>query len=471
VLAHLTADFSKDDALDAEGAEEIDLQVDISVNELDEEIIEAYSNVIEEIDVAYQVASIDEDDEWMAQTQGEKPDDDHTDEDGNPLLPEALLEAADYEQDDNEDMEDLFLVDDDDDDEEDFDEVSILDHDDASYPDQDAPDSEEDLHPTGETPSFQIDHTLDREVSDLDGTSKEGPDAEPGAVPNMEKLRQLADHFKQQVDTTAYTPASDIGTVTDADIDAPSEDMEDSATSVIDITAMRARMGGSADEDSDPTFTEGDPLRVEIEQVVALELEEVEFYVAQGLVSEAHESLVELLEEYPEHPAVLSRMAAFSDDSGSSQDVASGHEGSEEQEEIPEAEILDPYEAGRGQLPALTAEDGSTHFDLGLAYREMGLLDDAIEEFQAAIEADGQAEAHFLLGQCHFDLRRLEEAVAHFESALEGAEDTLTDHIHYKLGLAFEALERPGDATFHFQKLKGHDDQFPDVAGRLQRLA
>ena len=81
--------------------------------------------------------------------------------------------------------------------------------------------------------------------------------------------------------------------------------------------------------------------------------------------------------------------------------------------------------------------------------------------------------AKFLLAQCHFDLHQMEAAVSHFKAALDNATEVpdLEDHIHYKLGLAFEALNNPGEATSYFQKIEGRADLFPDVTLRLQRLA
>ena len=68
---------------------------------------------------------------------------------------------------------------------------------------------------------------------------------------------------------------------------------------------------------------------------------------------------------------------------------------------------------------SISKEDYSTHFDLGIAYREMGLLREAIQEFEKVlISPDYRIRAREMLGRCTFDMKRYDEAEDHFKKGL-----------------------------------------------------
>src|SRR5690606_9579437 len=55
--------------------------------------------------------------------------------------------------------------------------------------------------------------------------------------------------------------------------------------------------------------------------------------------------------------------------------------------------------------------DATTHYDLGLAYKEMGLIDDAIGEFElSSRDPDRAAMAAYMIGCLERDRGRLEQA-------------------------------------------------------------
>ena len=63
--------------------------------------------------------------------------------------------------------------------------------------------------------------------------------------------------------------------------------------------------------------------------------------------------------------------------------------------------------------------DHEARYDLGIAYKEMGLLEDAIAAFQIAMHAPArQLACLHMLGLCALELKRAADAVAHFEQAL-----------------------------------------------------
>ena len=91
----------------------------------------------------------------------------------------------------------------------------------------------------------------------------------------------------------------------------------------------------------------------------------------------------------------------------------------------------------------LDSGDVRAHHDLGTAYKEMGLLDEAIGSFQAALRASSDhLPTYELMGQTFLEMGEPEAAVKSMERAFKvatGAEDELVG-IYYYLGLAYTQL-------------------------------
>src|SRR4029079_17548562 len=65
-------------------------------------------------------------------------------------------------------------------------------------------------------------------------------------------------------------------------------------------------------------------------------------------------------------------------------------------------EILEQFKRGIEQN--LDVDDYQSHYDLGVAFKEMGLLDEAIAEFQKALRApEGRLRTSEALGMAFFD--------------------------------------------------------------------
>ncbi len=96
----------------------------------------------------------------------------------------------------------------------------------------------------------------------------------------------------------------------------------------------------------------------------------------------------------------------------------------------------------RGVSETLGEGDVETHFDLGIAYREMGLFEDAIGEFRFALASDGRRlDALHMMALCALELDRCQDAVAHLEQALATPDVPLGRELplRYDLGRAYEA--------------------------------
>lgn len=133
--------------------------------------------------------------------------------------------------------------------------------------------------------------------------------------------------------------------------------------------------------------------------------------------------------------------------------------------------ILREFRAGIEQT--IPHEDAETHYDLGIAFREMGLIDDAIAEFQIALRSPARRlEATEALGGCF--VTKGDPAIARTVLlqgiAGQGASDDALRGVLYLLGRAEETLGARDEAVRYYQRVYAVDIRFRDVAARLQTL-
>jgi tetratricopeptide (TPR) repeat protein len=135
-------------------------------------------------------------------------------------------------------------------------------------------------------------------------------------------------------------------------------------------------------------------------------------------------------------------------------------------------EILEQFKRGIEQN--LDSEDYEAHYDLGIAFKEMGLLDEAIAEFQKALRApEGQLRTSEALGMAFFE--KGQYAVC--ESVLKRAVETLSGSDEVKIGLLYwmgrasEALGKQADAIASYERAQVVDISFMDLSKRVQRLS
>jgi tetratricopeptide (TPR) repeat protein len=119
------------------------------------------------------------------------------------------------------------------------------------------------------------------------------------------------------------------------------------------------------------------------------------------------------------------------------------------------------------------AEDSETHFNLGIAFKEMGLLDDAVSEFdQAMRSASRRLDALTLKGICLKDKGDLDGAEGAFKAALElpDVADVNLCNLYFELALLAEGRQHPKDALAYFEKSAGIDPSFRDAGQRIAIL-
>jgi len=117
----------------------------------------------------------------------------------------------------------------------------------------------------------------------------------------------------------------------------------------------------------------------------------------------------------------------------------------------------------------MDTSDAQSHYDLGIAFKEMGLFDEAIHEFrQAAAEPARKLECGVLQGAC---LRAKGDAAAAenvLRSLLEpglGLENSCS--VKYELALTFDALGRDDESAALLAEIDADNPGFRDVRSRL----
>jgi len=121
-------------------------------------------------------------------------------------------------------------------------------------------------------------------------------------------------------------------------------------------------------------------------------------------------------------------------------------------------------------------EDEDTHYNLGIAYREMGLLDDAISEFNMTTEGEPKfIQSRYLLGLCFLEKEDYETAIIEIQKALgysyslgQASEERIG--MHYDLGLGYQGTGNTTGALEEFQKVHNLDPGYREVANKLKEL-
>ena len=124
-------------------------------------------------------------------------------------------------------------------------------------------------------------------------------------------------------------------------------------------------------------------------------------------------------------------------------------------------------------------EDPETHYNLGIAFKEMGLLDEAIGELQKVCHAVDRGapfsqpiQALTWLAQCLVDKGAPEAAVRWYQKALHlpGLDDGSRCAIYYDLAAAYQASGDNKSALANFMEVYGSNIDFRDVASRIKAL-
>lgn len=235
------------------------------------------------------------------------------------------------------------------------------------------------------------------------------------------------------------------------------------------------------------------------------DLDQIDFFLDQELYDDAVRVLAKLEEEYGEDPEILSRRLKLKEVGVLLEKVEVADEGSEElfadeeqyidlakelEAELAAEEAMVEEATGRGKGEAileevfrefqkgvaeqLSEEDSDTHFNLGIAYREMGLLPEAIREFQvAARDAAFFVESCSVIGVCYQEQGMWPEATEWYQKALVAP--NITDDariaLRYDLAGAYEGAGDGAQALGIYEEIMAADPSYRDISKKLQNLS
>jgi tetratricopeptide (TPR) repeat protein len=242
------------------------------------------------------------------------------------------------------------------------------------------------------------------------------------------------------------------------------------------------------------------PSRISAEQEALEEaLEEADFFAARGLYEDARAILTDQLSKTPNHRLVIERLREVEESlaaSGSSQTIersmlARGNAAAEREDlmdqELPPESVGDvtssmvhvdvdqvfmKFKAG---VRAQVAEaDSATHYDLGVAYKEMGLLGEAIAEFEAAArDPHRECMCYAMMGLIYLEQNDLERSAESYIKALAAQSKTVEQEmsLYYDLGIVYEMKGAKKEALYYFQKIARRDPGYRDIADRIDTLS
>lgn len=253
------------------------------------------------------------------------------------------------------------------------------------------------------------------------------------------------------------------------------------------------------------------------------QLQEVDFYLSLGFYEEARSKLDQIARHHADSPDVSLRYQQIGNSGVRSSRPGAGlvPDGADELEIIPstdfEAAVSDQAVSGSQPRPAAsvvpgqpaqqstsgcepginemfadlmdevnapaqqetTREEFESHFNLGIAYRESDLLDEAIQEFQCAVKPLNAAKSPReviqccgMLSTCYLDKKMARSAIRWCQTGLDvpGISSHETLALQYDMSIAYTLAGNSGDALKCLGRIFDLDPRYRDVAQKIDDL-
>lgn len=207
------------------------------------------------------------------------------------------------------------------------------------------------------------------------------------------------------------------------------------------------------------------------------DLDEADFFMAQGLYSEARNILNGLLASHPNHPLLMAKLQEIDELEraghgmmpsgglgGGASPTQPGDRHSHQSVERPTVMLERPIED----------EDADTHYDLGLAYKEMGLFQEAIQAFEKVSGVPGrEVQCRIMIGLCYREQGDILEAINHFKAALHtrGISDPEQLSLYYEIAVSYETIVNDTrEALYFYELIRKKTGDYRDVEARVKAL-
>jgi tetratricopeptide (TPR) repeat protein len=214
------------------------------------------------------------------------------------------------------------------------------------------------------------------------------------------------------------------------------------------------------------------------------EMAEAEFYLRQGLKDDALRIYHKLSKFFPQEAELQEKISSIEGSPAGEEEtekfipaeteIVEAHEMPAPEVQPLDTDVLDIFEEfKKGLEKELEEEDFETHYNLGIAYKEMGLIDDAIKEFQTSRnDPKCVSRSMTMLGICYMEKGLFPLAVEAFKKSLDNITTRDESYWGAKYDLAV-AYERNGDikeAFDIFSEIYGIDSKFREVSEKLDHL-
>ncbi len=191
------------------------------------------------------------------------------------------------------------------------------------------------------------------------------------------------------------------------------------------------------------------------EQKLEMSLAQADLYVEQGLLRNARRILENLRISYPDDPRINQKLDTISKAS-------------------PQAkvdEILQRVEKVSAEETKLFGKKAYFRFNLGIAFLEQGLLDEAIEEFKLASKDKSRTvECYTVISNCYRQKKDSQEAAKWLEKALkitkEGSDWFYA--LKYELASIYEELKEIEKAFTLYTEIKKWNSEYKDVDRKIK---
>ncbi len=176
----------------------------------------------------------------------------------------------------------------------------------------------------------------------------------------------------------------------------------------------------------------------------------------------------DLLEQFPDD-TVAQAEEAEEDGFDLAAELEQGH-GASPSAEPAFADVFRAFKKGIEEQ--VSAEDAAAHYDLAIAYKEMGLYDDAIEALEKVARNGAMlVESMSLLATCKLEQGKADEAASVLMNALESATSANEKlALRYDLGLAYVSAGDTAKAKAAFEAVAEQDPDFREVQEQLADL-
>jgi tetratricopeptide (TPR) repeat protein len=227
-------------------------------------------------------------------------------------------------------------------------------------------------------------------------------------------------------------------------------------------------------------------------------LEEADFYAAQGVLETARETIEEALRASPNNALLVEKLRELealsrgrsvappppppSQHGDRAFDIAASLDALDELDKVEQpkfthADQVDVEEVFQkfkmGVAAQVDASDSQTHYDLGIAYEQMMLLDDAIGEFKiAARDPTREALCHSMIGMIYRKKGQLADATEAFKAGLHAEQVTREEELAllFELGTVWDERKNFKEAIYYFKRVVAMDGKYRDAKSRIAAL-